>query len=68
MSGETSLSFAAFRVDLESERLWRGEEAVKLTPKAFAVLRYLVAHAGRLVTKDELLRAVWPGSWSARRR
>ena len=58
MSGETSLLFATFRVDLGNERLWRGEEALKLTPKAFAVLRYLVAHAGRLVTKDELLQAV----------
>ena len=32
-----------------------------LTPKAFSMLRYLVEHAGQLVTKDELWRAVWPG-------
>jgi TolB-like protein/DNA-binding winged helix-turn-helix (wHTH) protein/Flp pilus assembly protein TadD len=32
---------------------------IKLTPKAFAVLRYLVEHAGRLVTKDEIFEAVW---------
>ena len=32
-----------------------------MTPKAFAVLTYLVEHAGRLVTHDELLAAVWPG-------
>ena len=30
-----------------------------LTRKAFAALRYLVAHAGQLVTKDELIAAVW---------
>jgi tetratricopeptide (TPR) repeat protein len=34
-----------------------------LTPKAFAVLRYLVEHAGRLVTQDELLEAVWPDTF-----
>jgi DNA-binding winged helix-turn-helix (wHTH) protein/predicted ATPase len=33
-----------------------------LTPKAFAVLHYLVTHPDRLVTKDELLDAVWPGT------
>ena len=42
-----------------NERLWRGQEVLRLTPKAFAVLRYLVEHAGKLVTKDELLEAVW---------
>jgi DNA-binding winged helix-turn-helix (wHTH) protein len=31
-----------------------------LTPKAFAVLQYLVTHAGQLVTKEALLAAVWP--------
>jgi DNA-binding winged helix-turn-helix (wHTH) protein len=33
---------------------------VRLTGKAFAVLRYLVTHAGELVTKDELFQAIWP--------
>jgi DNA-binding winged helix-turn-helix (wHTH) protein len=52
--------FAEFRFDLSREALWRGEEAVALTPKASAVLRCLVAERGRLVLKDELLDAVWP--------
>jgi TolB-like protein/DNA-binding winged helix-turn-helix (wHTH) protein/Tfp pilus assembly protein PilF len=34
---------------------------VDLRPQAFAVLRYFVEQAGRLVTKDELMQAVWPG-------
>ena len=33
---------------------------INLTDKAFDALVYLVEHAGRLVTKDELLRALWP--------
>ena len=33
--------------------------AAALTPRAFAVLRHLVDHAGRLVTKEELLTKVW---------
>ncbi len=32
-------------------------------PKPFAVLRYLVDHAGRLVTPDELLGAIWPDTY-----
>ena len=36
------------------------EDALALPPKAFAVLHYLVTHPDRLVTKDELLDAVWP--------
>lgn len=54
-----SLLFAPFCLDLGAERLWHGEEARPLTRKAFAALRYLVAHAGQLVTKDELIAAVW---------
>ena len=36
-------------------------QSVALRPQAFAVLRYLAERAGRLVTKDELMAALWPG-------
>ena len=52
--------FGPFTLDEANARLWRGDEAVALPPKAFDVLHYLVMHPGRLVTKDELLDAVWP--------
>jgi DNA-binding winged helix-turn-helix (wHTH) protein/tetratricopeptide (TPR) repeat protein len=57
-------SFAPFRLDPVNQCLWRRadtehEERVLLTPKAFSVLTYLVNHAGRLVTHDELLTSVW---------
>jgi class 3 adenylate cyclase len=51
--------FESFRLDPLNACLWWGAEAVVLTPKTFDVLHYLVRHAGRLVTKDELLDAVW---------
>jgi DNA-binding winged helix-turn-helix (wHTH) protein len=59
--------FYPFRLDRRNQSVWklreRGpEERVLLTPKAFAVLVYLVEYAGRLVTQDELLEAVWRGS------
>jgi predicted ATPase/DNA-binding winged helix-turn-helix (wHTH) protein len=46
-------------LDLEHEQLRRGSQALHLRPKSFALLRYLVAHAGRVVSKDELVQAVW---------
>ncbi len=49
------------RMDAGNARVWRGEEALQLTPKAFALLRYLLGHPGRLVTQGELLTAVWEG-------
>src|SRR6266850_3149407 len=56
--------FPPFRLDTVNQCLWRGdgaaEERILLAPRAFAVLRYLVEHPGRLVAHDELLEAVWP--------
>jgi predicted ATPase/DNA-binding winged helix-turn-helix (wHTH) protein len=56
--------FPPFRLDPDNQCLWRrtetaDDERIRLTPKAFAVLHYLVEHTGRLVTHDELLEAVW---------
>src|SRR5215467_571890 len=56
-------SFQAFRLDEVNQCLWRGDTRVSLMPKPFAVLRYLVEHAGRLVTHDELLNAIWPETY-----
>ena len=52
--------FTSFRLDLLNEQLWQGEALVPLRPKLFTVLRHLVDHAGRLVTREELRKAVWP--------
>jgi len=43
--------------------LWRGEDRVLLTPKAFDVLRYLVEHSDRLVTQDEILEPSGPETY-----
>jgi len=53
-------SFGAFRLDASTACLWRDEQLLPLPPKPLAVLAYLVARAGQVVTKDELLEAVWP--------
>jgi DNA-binding winged helix-turn-helix (wHTH) protein len=55
------LYFESFTLELTSCALLRGTQEIRLRPKAFDVLRYLVEHAGRLVSKEELIKAVWPG-------
>jgi DNA-binding winged helix-turn-helix (wHTH) protein/tetratricopeptide (TPR) repeat protein len=56
-------SFQSFHLDDVNQCLWRDETRVALMPKPFAVLQYLVAHAGKLVTQDELLGAIWPDTY-----
>lgn len=52
--------FGPFRVDLTEQVLLRDGETVPLTPKAFETLVQLLRNNGRLVTKEELLKTVWP--------
>ncbi len=60
MPSNQHIIFGAFRLDLVNECLWRESQAIALAPKEFAVLLYLVRNPGRLVTKEELIEAVWP--------
>jgi pimeloyl-ACP methyl ester carboxylesterase/DNA-binding winged helix-turn-helix (wHTH) protein len=55
------VSFGRFQLDPSSGRLQDPKGPLALTPKAFAVLEHLVAHAGQLVSKRQLLDAAWPG-------
>jgi DNA-binding winged helix-turn-helix (wHTH) protein/tetratricopeptide (TPR) repeat protein len=60
VGNEKHIIFDPFCLDLANERLSRGSQVIKVRPKAFAVLNYLLGRPGKLVTKDELLNAVWP--------
>jgi DNA-binding winged helix-turn-helix (wHTH) protein/TolB-like protein len=55
--------FGTFSLDNAERSLLRQGQAVPLTPKAFDLLVVLVRNAGKLVSKDELLREVWPDSF-----
>ena len=61
-SSSVAYEFGEFRVDA-TQRLLRSRvdgEPIALTPKVFETLLYLVEHAGQLVEKATLMRAVWP--------
>jgi TolB-like protein/DNA-binding winged helix-turn-helix (wHTH) protein/Flp pilus assembly protein TadD len=56
-------SFKTFRLDTANHMLWRDGDRVPIAPKGFDVLAYLVEHAGRVVTQDEILEALWPETY-----
>ncbi len=55
--------FDEFTLDVRERRLLRGAEVVRVSPKAYDVLVALVRQRGHLVTKDELLKRIWPESF-----
>ena len=60
MRSQTEFVFDPFRLDAMNERLLRDGKEIRLTPKAFSVLRYLAEHSNQLITKEVLLKALWP--------
>lgn len=59
MSAHRSYSFGDYTLDLRRGALLKGGVEVRLRPKSFEVLRFLVERHGQLVRKDELLDGVW---------
>jgi DNA-binding winged helix-turn-helix (wHTH) protein/TolB-like protein/Tfp pilus assembly protein PilF len=55
------LRIGDWRVDPATNELARGAEAVRIEPKAMEVLVALAARPGQVVSREELLAAVWPG-------
>jgi DNA-binding response OmpR family regulator len=53
------LSAAGLRLDPAGRRVWRGTDEIPLTAREFAVLEFLVRRADEVVTKTEILGAVW---------
>ena len=52
--------FEDYTLDIARGSLRTADREVQLRPKSFEVLRYLVENADRLVTKEELIKAIWP--------
>lgn len=61
--GKELYAFGPFRVDAEKGALLRAGEPVPLTPKTFQILLVLVRHSQEVVTKDDLMKSVWPDTF-----
>jgi serine/threonine protein kinase/DNA-binding winged helix-turn-helix (wHTH) protein/class 3 adenylate cyclase len=59
----TIYEFAPFRLDPTERILWREEEIINLTPKAFETLIVLVENAKHIMTKEQLLELIWPDAF-----
>src|SRR5215469_13959040 len=59
-SGEEIYEFGSFRLEVRERRLLRSGQPLYLRTKVFDTLRVLVQNHGKLVSKDELMKAVWP--------
>jgi DNA-binding response OmpR family regulator len=57
------LQVGEVRVDLAARRAWHGDTELSLRPKEFDLLALLVAEAGRVVTRDRIMREVWDTEW-----
>src|SRR3954452_21101197 len=59
---EDELRFGRFRALTRRQQLFLGDEQIGLSSRAFDLLMVLIQAHGRLVTKDEILSRVWPGT------
>src|SRR5580700_1849780 len=55
--------YGSFRLDPVEHRLTRNGIAVPLAPKAFELLLFLVQNQGRLLSKEQIMETLWPGSF-----
>ena len=55
--------FGEFTLDLTRGCVLKGGKEIKLRPKVYETLKYLVEHPGRLIGKQELIQAVWPDAF-----
>jgi DNA-binding winged helix-turn-helix (wHTH) protein len=63
MGTDAAYEFDVFRLEIDEQRLLRNGSVVHLAPKEFETLRLLIAHHGRLVSKQMLLDHVWTGTF-----
>jgi DNA-binding response OmpR family regulator len=62
-AGPRSLEAQDVRVDSDARRAWRGDVELELTPKEFDLLALLVGEAGRVVSRERIMREVWDTTW-----
>jgi len=58
-SAHETLSCGDLVMDLAAHKVWRGGRSLKLGPTEFRLLRYFLEHAGRVLSREALLDAVW---------
>jgi DNA-binding winged helix-turn-helix (wHTH) protein/TolB-like protein len=63
LTTKTSYGFGPYLLDVDERVLRCDEHHIRLTPKAFDILVFLVSNCGRALTKEELLQEIWPNTY-----
>jgi DNA-binding response OmpR family regulator len=63
MPDAVGLGVQDVRIDAESRKAWIHDEELQLTTKEFDLLRVLMRDAGKVVTRDQIMREVWDTNW-----
>jgi DNA-binding winged helix-turn-helix (wHTH) protein/tetratricopeptide (TPR) repeat protein len=58
----SGIIFGPYRLDVDNARVWRGNDPIALQPRPLAVLAYLAARPGEVVSRDELIAKLWAGT------
>jgi DNA-binding response OmpR family regulator len=61
--GTESSTVQGVRVDAGARRAWIGDTELDLTTKEFDLLNLLVSEAGKVVTREQIMRDVWDSKW-----
>ena len=61
-TGPSTYQFGEFTLDLSRGSVLKGREEIKLRPKVYEALKYLIENRGRLIGKQELMQALWPNT------
>ena len=62
-ASKLSYQFGEFTLDVTRGTLFRAGAEIRLRPKVYETLRYFIEHPNRLISKRELMQAVWPDSF-----
>ncbi len=54
-----TISYKKLTLDLDAYKVYTGEESIDLTPREFEILRELLTHQGRILTRQNLLQTLW---------
>jgi predicted ATPase/DNA-binding winged helix-turn-helix (wHTH) protein len=63
VEGSLTYQFGDFTLDVSRGCVFKGRREIKLRPKVFEALKYLVENPGRLIGKEELIKALWPDTF-----
>ncbi|HYN87075.1 MAG TPA: response regulator transcription factor [Ardenticatenaceae bacterium] len=55
----TQLQAGELRVDVLSRRVWHGDTAIELSNREFTLLEYFMSHPGQVLSRQQILNAVW---------